>query len=79
MVSLTIDPILISPNLLACLILLALESPSKELILNSHILLIVPPKIGPIMVSILACSLKETNHHHLLLNHPLHFSTSVKS
>jgi hypothetical protein len=77
MVSVRIDPILISPILLARLILLALVNPSTELILKSHILLMVPPKIGPVTVSILAFSLKERNHH-LLLNQPLPFSTSIK-
>jgi hypothetical protein len=72
MVSLKINPLLISPNLLAHPLLLALVALSVELILNFHILQMVHPEISPQMGSTLACSLKKPNPH-LLLSHPYHF------
>jgi hypothetical protein len=45
-VSLKINTLLISPNLLPRLILLALVTPSVDLILNSHILQMVHSEIG---------------------------------
>jgi hypothetical protein len=58
MVSLKMDPLLISPDLLARPILLV--HPLVELILQHHILQMVPSKVAPLwMGSILACSLIE--------------------
>jgi hypothetical protein len=66
------EPTIDTPNLLAHLILLALVTPSLELILNFHILQMVHSEISPQMGSTLVCSLKKQNHH-VLLNHPNHF------
>jgi hypothetical protein len=54
MVSLEINPLLISPNFLAHPILLALVTPSVEIIFNFHILQMVHSEIGPQMGSTLA-------------------------
>jgi hypothetical protein len=70
--------IALSPNFLARTILLVLAHPYVELTLNSHILQMVPSKIGSMIGSILVGSLMEPNHRLLLNCHPQPFSTFIK-